>query len=293
MYFKKLFVPEAGEALAKARDLGFAPVAVSDRPTSRGGYSAVVYPSLTAAEMDAACRFEAAAYPPLVTISAWRWLLGTPPLPLYMLAGIPFLLALLTVMLWSRQNDPRECENCGAPLCGNCCLVKDGAWLCAGCGETAERSKSDLVLATLLKNRSRAEGMAHGARIIRLGRFMPGAGHLSTNHFWAGWLRLSLVAAGLFLIFVAWTFDPGSELATPGLHLTAESIHPVWFPMPTNLWPGWSGLTVLGGVALLAIAWIVAILDGPGLRLGITDRYSLAPTSGPRDSRPEVGVGTR
>ncbi len=293
VFFKKLFVPEAGAAMDKARALGFAPVALDTEPTRRGGYSAVVYPPLTAPEMSAACRFEAGLYPPLVTISSWRWLLGTPPLPLYVLVGTPFIVALLLVMWWSRQNDPRECENCGTPLCGNCCKVKDGAWLCAGCGETAERSKSDMVLATLLKNKSRAEGMAHAVRILRLGKVLPGAGHLASGHFWGGWLRLSLVAAGLFLIFGAWAFDPGSELATPGLQLTTEVINPVWFPLPANLWPGWSGLTVLTGAALLVIAWIVALLDGPGLRRGIPDRYSLAPTSGSRESVPGVGAGAR
>ncbi len=293
VYFKKLFVPEAGEALEKARALGFSPSAVDDKPTRRGGYSAVVYPSLTAEEMAEACRFESGAYPALVTVSSWRWLLGAPPMPLYILVGAPFLMALLLVMWWSRQNDPRECENCGTPLCGSCCTVTDGSWLCSGCGETAERSKSEMVLATLLKNKSRAEGMSHAARIIRLGKFIPGAGHLASGHFWAGWLRLSIVAAGLFLIFGAWAFDPGSEMATPGLQLAQESIHPVWYPMPANLWPGWSGLTVLSGAALLVLAWIIALLDGPGLRRGITDRYSLAPTSGTRESVPELGVGAR
>ena len=293
VYFKKLFVPEAGEALEKARALGFMPVASDAEPTRRGGYSAVVYPPLTAAEMSAACRFEAGAYPQLVTISAWRWLLGAPPVPLYLLIGIPFAAALLLVMWWSRQNDPRECENCGTPLCGNCCRVREGASLCAGCGETAERSKSDMVLATLLKNKSRAEGMAHAARILRLGKWVPGAGHLATGRFWQGWLRLTLVASGLFLVFASWAFDPGAELATPGLQLAAEAIHPVWFPMPANLWPGWSGLTVLFGAALLAIAWIIAFLDGPGLRRSIPDRYSLAPTTAPRETLTGSGAATR
>ncbi|MCB1888040.1 MAG: tetratricopeptide repeat protein [Rhodocyclaceae bacterium] len=293
VYFKKLFVPEAGEALEQARALGFAPIATDTAPTKRGGYSAVVYPPLTAREMSAACSFEAPTYPPLVTVASWQWMLGVPPLPLYILVGAPFMTALLLVMWWSRQNDPRECENCGTPLCANCCKVRDGAWLCAGCGETAERSKSEMVLATLLKNKSRAEGMAHSARIVRLGRFLPGAGHLATDHFWAGWLRISLVSAGLFLIFAGWAFDPGAELATPGLQLVQETIHPVWFPMPANLWPGWTGLTILSGAALLVVAWIIALLDGPGLRRGTPDRYSLATTSAPRDHAPGVGAATR
>ena len=293
VYFKKLFIPEASESLEQARKLGFAPVVSDAKPTSHGGYSAVVYPSLTTAEMSAACAFEAGTYPDLVTISSWRWLLGAPPLPLYMLIGAPFLMALLMVMWWSRQNDPRECDNCGMPLCGNCCKVADSAWLCAGCGETAERSKSDLVLATLLKNKSRAEGMALSQRIIRLGKVLPGAGHLASGHFWAGWTRLSLVAMGLFLIFGAWAFDPGAEFATPGLQLNAENIHSVWFPMPANLWTGWSGLTILLGGGLLVGAWIIAILDGPGLRRGISDRYTLASTADAEDSAPLASVGVR
>jgi hypothetical protein len=293
VYFKKLFVPEAGDALEKARALGFAPVAADNAPTKRNGYSAVVYPTLTAREMSAACAFEAPLYPPLVTISSWRALLGVPPLPLYILVGVPFMAALLLVMWWSRQNDPRNCENCGMPLCSNCCKVRDGDWLCAGCGETAERSKSELVLATLLKNKSRAEGMAHSARIVRLGRLLPGAGHFASGHFWAGWLRISLVAAGLFLVCAGWAFDPGAELATPGLLLVEETIHPVWFPLPANLWPGWNGLTVLAGGILLVVAWIIALLDGPGLRRGIADRYSLATTTAPLETYPGAGAATR
>ncbi len=95
VFFKKLFVPEAGAELQKARDLGFSPVASDVEPTRRGGLSAVVYPPLTAAEMNEACRFEADAYPPLVTISSWRWLLGTPPLAMYILVGAPFIVAFL------------------------------------------------------------------------------------------------------------------------------------------------------------------------------------------------------
>ncbi|MFT5233678.1 MAG: hypothetical protein ACI9UK_000555 [Candidatus Krumholzibacteriia bacterium] len=293
VYFKKLFVPEAGEALDKARSLGYMPITADDKPTNRGGYSAVVYPPLTTAEMSAACRMESHLYPPLVTISSWLPLLGASTLPLYIIVGAPFLLSLLLVMWWSRQNDPRNCENCGTPLCGSCCLVHDTAWLCAGCGETAVRSKSDMVLATLLKNRSRAEGMAHGSRIVRLGKFLPGAAHFVTDRFWAGWLRIALLSTGAFLIFTAWAFDPSSELATPGLQLAAEVINPMWFPMPSSLWPGWSGITVLSGLALLLAAWIIAFLDGPGLRNGISDRYSMASTASPRESVPNVGLGVR
>ena len=146
-----------------------------------------------------------------------------------------------------RQQDPRECENCGVPLCRSCCKVRDKAWLCAACGETADRARSDMILATLLKNRSRDEGMARSARIVRLGRLLPGAGHLATGHVGAAWFRLSLLAAGLFLATSGWLVDLGADWTTPGLLLDAETLHPRWLPLPAAAWPGWTALPVLVG----------------------------------------------
>jgi tetratricopeptide (TPR) repeat protein len=291
VYFKKLFVPEATEAMDQARAKGFRPP-VSEKAGNRAqGFSPVVYPPLTKTAFLEACRFEAGRYPPLVIVSSWRFALGAPPLPLYALVGAPLLMALFMIMWWNRQNDPTECENCGMPLCRKCSRIQDGAWLCSGCGETAERSRSEMVLATLLKNRSRAEGMAHYQRINRLGRLLPGAGHLATGRLMAGWLRISLLTVGIFLVFAGWGFDLGDEWATPGLLLPDETIHPNWLPMPAALWPGWAGLTVLTGLALILVSWTIAYLDGPGLRKGIPERYSLAPTPGPRETAHGVGVG--
>ncbi len=290
VYFKKLFIPEATAALEEARALGFAPEVADKTPNKRNGYSAVAYPGLTTRQLADACRYEADGYPPLVSVSAWRRLLGAPPLPLYVLVGAPLVLGLLAVMWWSRQNDPRECDNCGTPLCGDCCHHHDSTWLCAGCGETAQRSKSDMVLATLLKNKSRSEGMAHAARVVRLGRVLPGAGHLANDRVWAAWLRLSLVAAGLFLVLGGWAFDPGAEWETPGLILASETVHPVWLPLPAALWPGWSGLPVVAGLACLVLAWLIAMLDGPGLRR-LPERFSLTPHTADREPAPGHGAG--
>ena len=119
VYFKKLFVPEATEAMDKARALGFIPPSCRPRATTaRKGYAPVVYPPLTDQAMKEACRFEAANYPPLVILSAWRHLLGAPPLPLYVLVGGPLLLALFMIMWWNRQNDPtrmRELRHAPVP----------------------------------------------------------------------------------------------------------------------------------------------------------------------------------
>ena len=293
VYFKKLFVPEATEAMDKARALGFIPSFSTSGESRRKGYAPVVYPPLTNQAMNEACRFEAPNYPALVVLSSWRFLLGAPPLPLFALIGGPFLLALFMIMWWNRLNEPTECENCGTPLCHDCSKVHDDAWLCAGCGETAERSRSDMVLATLLKNRSREQGMALSHRIIKVGRLLPGAGHLATDRFWPAFVRLSLLALGLFLLFAGWTFDLGSQWASPGLMLPGETLHPKWLPMPAALWPGWAGSSVLLGAALVALSWIMAFMDGPGLRRSIPDRYSLSPNQASRETSPGSGILTR
>ncbi|MBE0564460.1 MAG: tetratricopeptide repeat protein, partial [Krumholzibacteria bacterium] len=283
VYFKKLFVPEATAALDRSRALGYvAPAGVQDERS--GSYAAVVYPGLTNRALAEACRAEAALYPPLVTVASWRKVLGVPPAPLLALVGVPFLAALLVIGTSRRQQDPRECENCGVPLCHGCCKVRDSAWLCPACGETADRARSSMILATLLKNRSRDEGMARGARVIRLGRLVPGAGHLVTGRVGAAWFRVALVAAGWSLLCAGWSFDPAADWSTPGLLLDAETVDPRWLPLPAAQWEGWTGLPTLGGIALIALAWLIAMLDGPGLRRGLHDRHSLAPLAGRGDA---------
>ena len=292
--FKKLFVPEATASLDQARRLGFDPPHANHEPNPRGGYSAVVYPGLGSEQLEAACRWEGGAYPPLVTLSAWRLQLGSPPLPLYLLVGGPLLLGLALVAWRSRRQDPHDCDNCGAPLCRTCCGLQDGAWLCAGCHETAVRSKSELVLGTLLKNRGRAEGLAHATRIVLMNRLVPGAGHLATGRFWGGWFRLSLVAGGLFLVGAGWAFDPGAELFTPGLVLPSETIDPRWFPLPAALWPGLTGMPVAAGLGLLGLAWLLALLDAPGLRRRLHDRFTTITTGSPRKQPTRrAGAGAR
>lgn len=291
--FKKLFVPEATASLAQARELGFDPPRANHAPEPREGFAAVVYPGLTHEQMAAACSWEGRAYPPLVAFAGWRKVLGAPPLPLHLLLGAPLLLAMLAVAWNSRRPFAHDCDNCGAPLCRSCCGVHDGATLCAGCSETAVRSRSDLVLGTLLKNRGRTEGLAHSARTILIGRVMPGAAHLATGGFWAGWLRLSLVAAGLFLIVAGWAFDPGAELNTPALLLPSEMIHPTWCPLPAALWPGLGGGPVIAGLVLLGLAWLLALLDGPGLRVRLHDRFTTITGTAKKQPARRAGAGAR
>ncbi len=292
VYFRKLFVPEATAELETSRHLGFdpGPKAVVE---VRKGYAPVVYTGLTRRSYVAACREEAANYPPQITIAGWLPWLGIPALPLYALVGLPLLLAILIIMGSGPAKGPRECANCGVPVCTTCRKVRDGASMCAVCGEIAQRAQSDMILATLLKNRSRSEGMATTGRIVRLGRFLPGAGHLAGGRLWGAWLRLSMLAAGIFLTAASWAFGGGSPLATPALHLPVEMINPLWYPLPALAWSGWTALPVLAGLVLLTGTWIIALTDGRRLHHLLPERYSLIPVAAQEDTVPRYGAEVR
>ncbi len=290
VYFKKLFVPEATDALEKARKLGFRMESQANPNTRSQGYSPVVYPPVTDEAMAEASRFEAAGYAPLVTISAWSGFLSALPWPLFLVMGIPLVVATFLVLWISHQNDPSRCDNCGVPLCRECAYIHEGAWLCSGCGETVQRSQSDMVLTTLFKNKSRSEGLKHIQRVINLGRTLPGTGHLAIDKFAGGWARLSLVAVGLFLVCGSWAFDPGAEWSTPGLQLPGELIQPDYLPLPTGAWNGWTGLPFLAGLGCLAIAWIIALADAARLRNSIPERTFLVPSGVQKDKQIQPGI---
>ena len=276
VYFKKLFVPEAADALQKARNLGCAVASSTADPEKKDAYTSVFYPGLTADDLWAACRFEARAYDHGLLIASWARLLGSPPCPLFVVVGAPFLLALV-LRFFSNQKDKRSCENCGVPVCRSCCRIRDKAWLCPVCGETADRSRSNMILATLLKNRSRSEGMAHSQRVALLGRFIPGAGHLTIGRLPGAVLRLVIASCGWFGVLIGWAFDPIAHWSTPGLQLAPELIEPFWLPLPSAAWHGWTAPGFLLGVALILTAHILALVDGSRLRGMIPERISLVP----------------
>jgi Tfp pilus assembly protein PilF len=292
VYFKKLFVPEATEALERARSRGFRMESATNGPTHSSGYSPVVYPGLSDEHMAAACRFEAGNYEPLVSMAGWRLFLSSLPWPLFLILGIPLVVATLLVLWANHQDEASECDNCGAPLCRGCGFINDGSWLCSGCGETAQRSQSDMVLATLFKNKSRSEGIKYVQRVELLARLLPGTGHLTCQEIFPAWWRLSLVTLGLFLVCGGWAFDPGSEWTVPGLRLSEELIHQEMLPLPEGNWPGATGLGVMAGLLLLGAAWLVGFTDGPRLRKIIPERTSLVPTGAVKDQQPHTGSDT-
>ena len=275
-YFKKLFLPEGGDALKQARSLGFTPPLWDDSDGRANGFSPVVYLGPTYAEIAASTAWEAEFYQPMVHIAAWRHWLGCPPLPLFIVLAVTLVLALGLVYGWSHQKDPRNCDNCGWIICRKCCHVHDETWLCHRCGETTARSKSEMVMATLLKNRSRTQGIARVHRLSLLGRMLPGTGHLALGYLFGGLLRVSMLATGLFLVLFAWSFDLSAAWELPGLILAEETIHPLWLPLPSAAWPGWTGPSLLAGILIIVIMYVIALLDAAQLRQRLPKRFHVS-----------------
>ena len=284
VYFKKLFVPEAGQALEDARSLGFSAGALQAEPPRRGEFSAVAYLDLSRADLRASAFAEAGQYPPLAHLAAWTSFLGAPPLPLFVLLAGLLAVALVLVFWGGLQDDLRHCDSCGMEICRGCATAREGNDLCHECAETAARSRSEMVLATLLKNRSRTVGLATTDRLVRLARLIPGAAHLALGETGKAWGRFAVLAVALFLIGFGWAFDPAATWESPGLVLAEETVHPLWAPLPAAPWPGLLGWPVLPGLILLGAIYAVALTDGVRLRHQLPERlvqFHTGPAPGP------------
>ncbi|MFH1843147.1 MAG: tetratricopeptide repeat protein [bacterium] len=266
VYFKKLFLPEAEEALKQARARGFDPPAWEDQTGEANGFSPVVYLGHTDDEIQTSCRWEAHRYPLQAHLAGWRFWFGSPPLRLFDLLAVS--LALTLMLAWWQRRRPAHqfCQNCGWVICATCGQVRDSAWLCSTCAETADRAKSELVQATLLKNRSRSLEIVRIARRSLMGRLLPGAGHYPTGHLYGASIRLILLAGGLFMALFGWAFDLSTHWRSPGLLLAEETIHPLWYPLPLAAWPGFGAWQVLVGVGVIVALYVLAQLDGANLR---------------------------
>lgn len=271
VYFKKLFVPEAGQALDDARALGFAPLEPAAGTQARD-FSPTVYLSLSRVDLRASARFERSQYPPLAGIAAWNYFLGSPPLPLFLILAGLLTVALLLAYWGGLQENVRHCDSCGSEICRRCCRLHDGGTICHACAETAERSRSEMVLATLLKNRSRAVGLATTARLVRLARLLPGSAHLALGQTGQAARRLGCLAVAIFLIGAGWAFDPSATWNTPGLTLAEETLDPLWLPLPAAAWPGPLGWPVTVGWILLGAVLLLGLMDAARLRQRLPER---------------------
>ena len=272
VYFRKLFVPEAAAALDDARNLGFDPPALQEGAQGASDFSPAVYLHLTRSDLRASARRESGLYPPLAGLAAWNYLLGAPPLPLFVLLGGLLAVALVLTYWSGLHDDIRSCDSCGAEICRDCCFDHSGACFCRDCGETADRSRSEMVLATLLKNRSRTVGLATTARLVTLARLVPGAAHLAVGETGRGFRRLAMLALALYLVGFGWSFDPSATWMTPGLVLAEETLHPLWLPLPAASWPGPLGWPVAAGWILLITVYTLALVDGTRLRQKLPER---------------------
>lgn len=284
VYLKKLFLPEAGQAIEDARALGFAPA--GQRQPVHGGsdFAPLVYLELSRHDLRASARAEADRYPPLTSLAAWNYLLGAPPLPLFLLLGGLLVIGLLLAYWGGLQENVRHCDSCGNEICRACCRQHEDILICSACAEIAERARSEMVLATLLKNRSRTVGLATIARLVRLARLVPGAAHLAIGEMGRAWRRMILLSLAIFLIGGGWAFDPSAAMASPGLILAEETLHPLWLPLPAAAWTGpWDWPVALGWI-LLAGVLVQALLDAARLRQRLPERLiqqQTGPLTGP------------
>lgn len=274
VYFKKLFIPEAGHALESARALGFDPPSWQEETPGQADFSPAVYLGLSRADLRRSAQAEADLYPPLAWLASWNYFLGAPPLPLFLILAGLFAIATVLTYWGGLQDDIRNCDNCGIEICRGCCAERDGAWLCSECDETAARSRSEMVLATMLKNRSRAIGLATTVRLVRLARLLPGAAHLALGDAERALGRLLIVATAVFMIACGWAFDPAATWASPGLTLAAETVHPLWLPLPGAAWPGSGTWPVIAGWVVLAAIYIVGLVDAARLRHILPERFA-------------------
>ena len=207
VYFKKLFVPEAGQALQDARNLGFDPP--SWKAPDASAFSPVIYLGFDRGELHASARGEAASYPPLAHLAAWNAFLGVS-------AAAALRAARRAARRWPccsptgrRTTTSRgpattaarrsaASAACGATASGSATpaarprTARAAAWCSRPCSRTA----------------AAPPGLARTAVLCRLARWLPGVGHLALGQPHRAAARLFVAAGAVFLIAAAWAFDP-------------------------------------------------------------------------------------
>jgi len=227
-YLHKLFLKEGGRSLEKAQRLGFAVTEQVERLPRGAVY--FLRPSLSDTWRLAWNR--PGDLDPFEALGARWWWLGVPAAHVG-----PWLVAILGLSVFLGLVVPRrrmvfECVNCGTLACRHCRGEHEGAVLCSGCGQTARRAKSEMVLSTLLRNRRRDAEAAYQRRMASLDSILPGAGSLADGGRRRGTWSAALMSASLTAIVLG-----GPPLTDP------------W--QPTD--PGIFGVARICGVVLLVL----------------------------------------
>jgi len=292
-FAKKLFFKESSEALARANALGFVPAPYEDRAGTANGFAPVVYFGHDREDLAASAAWESGRYPPLAHLSAWAPWLGERMGALFWIVGGLFVLAVAAAVRLPAAARTRPCANCSTAVCPGCGKWRDEELLCPVCHGTAERARSELVMATLQKNRSRDLEMAFIARAQRFNRVLPGASNLVAGQPLVGLARLALLATALLLLLFGWTFNLMATWDLPGLLLPEETLQPLLVPLPGYAWTGPHGWSFMAGLILAGVLYLSAWLGHDKFRRGRPARQpkQIVKPAGWRPAAPGAGAG--
>ncbi|MHB8080275.1 MAG: tetratricopeptide repeat protein, partial [Candidatus Krumholzibacteriia bacterium] len=294
-FAKKLFFRESSETLARANALGFVPAPYEDRAGTANGFAPVVYLGHDREDLEASARWESGRYPPLTHVAAWAPWLGERMTALCWIIGGLFLLAVAVSLRLPAAVRTRPCANCSTPVCPGCGHWREDDLLCPVCHGTAERARSELVLATLQKNRSRDLELAFIARAQWFNRILPGGSNLVAGQPLLGLARLGLLATALLLLLFGWTINLMATWDLPGLLLPEETVQPLLLPLPAYAWTGPRGWSFVAGLLLAGALYLSAWLGHEKFRRSRPARLprQVLKPAGWRPAAPGAGGGRR
>lgn len=233
-YLRKLFMREGGESMQRAIQLGF----IASQQSLALPRGAVYFAAPSDRELWALAWRDAERLEAVHLIASSPAMLGVSPgFAGPVLLGLVLLLPILSKVL-PRPRLVYECANCKELCCARCSGEHDGLVLCGGCAHTARRAKSELVLATLLRNRRHEAERRAEKHWRRWNALLFGAGHLQD-----GMRKRGVISAIWLSIAVVALWSP----EIPGLE-----------PMGAAFKPDWP-FRALAGVALfvlMLISWI-------------------------------------
>jgi tetratricopeptide (TPR) repeat protein len=292
-FAKKLFFKESSAGLARANALGFVPAPFEDRAGTANGFAPVVYLGHDREDLAASADWESDSYPPLAHLSAWAPWLGERMAALFWILGGLFVLTIAGSLRLPAVSRTRPCANCSTAVCPACGQWREDELLCPVCHGTAERARSELVLATLQKNRSRDLEMAFTARAQRFNRILPGGSNLVAGQPLVGLARLGLLTTALLLLLFGWSFNLMATWDLPGLLLPEETLQPLLLPLPAYAWTGPRGWSFVAGLLLAGTLYVSVWLGHDKFRRSRPARLpkQILKPSGWRPAAPGAGTG--